>query len=133
MISARRPGQGYWCKGLISSVEALAKRYCSLLQLRVFRPSLFQDGKVRVCVLPRSEKVLIGSACICAVVLGCEGPRQPELRQGVVDIQRPLSLARQKFSELRCRVPWVPSRQTGLAAHNVSRKITSLLILLRAS
>src|SRR5258708_33304093 len=37
----------------------------ALVECGVFGVGLFQNGNVRICILPQCEKVLVGGACLC--------------------------------------------------------------------
>src|ERR1700730_3859137 len=59
-------------------------RDCSvraLLQLRVLRLGLLEQGNIRVRVFPRGEEILVSCAGLGAISQHDVGPRQVELRQ----------------------------------------------------
>src|SRR5215470_8551879 len=71
----------------VSSFSRVSKRTLSkssdfaLLQFRVLRFGLLQDGDVEVGVFPEGEEVLVGRASLRRIPSQNRGTTQPEVRQ----------------------------------------------------
>jgi hypothetical protein len=54
-----------------------------LLQLRVLRFGLFEDGNIRIRVFPKRAEILISAARLCAIACECVGAGQSQVRERV--------------------------------------------------
>src|ERR1019366_990611 len=104
------------------------RRILLLLQLRVFCLGFFQDGNVGIGILPRGEEILVGGACARSVVLCGQRPREPELRERIVEIQGPQAAARQELAELRDGFARLPGGKVGLAAQHLRAKFSPFFV-----
>ena len=70
------------------------------LQLRVLRLGLLEDGDVRVCFFPRSEKILVGFTAFLTIPSRGIGTRKIEFRQWSKHFPVLPSAMSQQFLEL---------------------------------
>ena len=88
-----------------------------LLQLRVLRLGLLQDGNIRVGVFPEGQEIPIGGAGFGRVALHGVGTRQFEAGQCAPWEVHHQSSVINEFLKFRCRSVAVVQHEIGLPTH----------------
>ena len=101
----------------ISIVKAYTPNLQPLLELRIFRLSLLQNGDFRIGILPQREEILISGFCLCCVSGQNIGSPQLQARQNSDRIASHDSPMIDNLLELRAGFGALMRTQISLAAH----------------